>query len=56
MSLFATGDSGGPLTIAGEVVGIVSWNIPCARGFPDAFDRVFYFRRWILDNTDDLDD
>lgn len=43
------GDSGGPLVVAGQVVGTVSWNIPCARGFPDAFDRVHYFRGWILE-------
>lgn len=28
------GDSGGPLVVANHVVGTVSWNIPCARGFP----------------------
>lgn len=42
------GDSGGPLTAGGNVIGIVSWNIPCARGFPDAFDRVSSHRTWIL--------
>jgi len=42
------GDSGGPLVAGGNVIGIVSWNIPCARGFPDAFDRVSHHRSWIL--------
>jgi len=42
------GDSGGPLVAGGAVVGIVSWNIPCARGFPDAYDRVSSHRTWIL--------
>jgi trypsin len=42
------GDSGGPLAAGGAVIGTVSWNIPCARGFPDAFDRVSFFRTWIL--------
>lgn len=42
------GDSGGPLVAGGAVVGIVSWNIPCARGFPDAYDRVSSHRSWIL--------
>jgi trypsin len=27
------GDSGGPLTTNGQVIGTVSWNIPCARGW-----------------------
>jgi trypsin len=42
------GDSGGPLVANNAVIGTVSWNIPCARGFPDAFDRVSHFRTWIL--------
>lgn len=45
------GDSGGPLTEDGELVGIVSWNIPCARGSPDGFERVAYFRDWIAENS-----
>lgn len=45
------GDSGGPLTIDNEVHGIVSWGIPCARGRPDVFDRVFYHRGWIIANS-----
>lgn len=44
------GDSGGPLVAGNAVIGIVSWNIPCARGFPDAFDRVSSHRAWILAN------
>ncbi|CRK92938.1 CLUMA_CG006569, isoform A [Clunio marinus] len=45
------GDSGGPLVANNQVIGTVSWNIPCARGRPDAFDRVSYFREWYLQNT-----
>lgn len=45
------GDSGGPLVAGGQVIGIVSWNIPCARGWPDAFDRVAWFRSWISQQT-----
>jgi trypsin len=45
------GDSGGPLVAAGQVIGTVSWNIPCARGWPDAFDRTHYFRSWITQHT-----
>lgn len=43
-----SGDSGGGLVVADSVIGIVSWNIPCARGFPDAYVRVSYMRDWIL--------
>lgn len=45
------GDSGGPLTHGGQVHGIVSWGIACARGMPDVFDRVHSHRDWILTNT-----
>ncbi|KAL4714616.1 hypothetical protein ACJJTC_019679 [Scirpophaga incertulas] len=41
------GDSGGPLVEDGAVVGIVSWGMPCARGFPDVYSRVYYFKDWI---------
>lgn len=42
------GDSGGPLVIGGEIAGIASWVIPCARGFPDAWARMSSFRPWVL--------
>lgn len=45
---FCSGDDGGPLVAGGTVIGIVSWNVPCARGFPDVFERVSTFRTWIL--------
>ncbi|GAB0090786.1 Peptidase S1, PA clan [Sergentomyia squamirostris] len=41
-------DSGGPLALGNAVIGIVSWGIPCARGFPDAYDRVASHRSWFL--------
>ncbi|GAB0098106.1 Peptidase S1, PA clan [Sergentomyia squamirostris] len=42
------GDSGGPLVIGSNVIGIPSWVIPCARGFPDVYDRVSSHRNWVL--------
>jgi trypsin len=42
------GDRGGPLVANNAVIGIASWNIPCARGFPDSYERVAHFRSWIL--------
>ncbi|CAK1548129.1 unnamed protein product [Leptosia nina] len=48
-----TGDSGGPLVNKGEVVGITSWAIPCSRGLPDVFTRVFSFLDWIKKHTSD---
>ncbi|XP_017776209.1 PREDICTED: chymotrypsin-2-like [Nicrophorus vespilloides] len=42
------GDSGGPLVDTyGYQVGIVSWAIPCAVGYPDVFTRVYSFLDWI---------
>ncbi|CAG5035496.1 unnamed protein product [Parnassius apollo] len=41
------GDSGGPLVEDGKVVGIVSWGMPCARGYPDVYTRVYSFKNWI---------
>lgn len=42
------GDSGGPLTSGGNVIGIASWVIPCAVGRPDAWARMSSFRPWVL--------
>ncbi|KAK5638843.1 hypothetical protein RI129_013138 [Pyrocoelia pectoralis] len=41
------GDSGGPLVANREQVGVVSWGIPCAKGNPDIFSSVAYYRNWI---------
>ncbi|OXU29928.1 hypothetical protein TSAR_004391 [Trichomalopsis sarcophagae] len=41
------GDSGGPLVADGIQVGIVSFGMPCARGMPDVFTRVYTFISWI---------
>lgn len=42
------GDSGGPLTYNNEIIGIASWIMPCAIGWPDQWARVSYFKDWIL--------
>ncbi|XP_015110083.1 chymotrypsin-2 [Diachasma alloeum] len=41
------GDSGGPLVHDGELVGVVSWGVPCAQGLPDVFTSVAYYLPWI---------
>lgn len=50
------GDSGGPLVDITDpanknLVGIVSWGIPCAKGYPDVMTRVFSYIDWIQENV-----
>ncbi|XP_044743793.1 trypsin-7-like [Chrysoperla carnea] len=47
------GDSGGPLTLNGKIVGLVSWSMkPCTTPpFPGVFTRVASFRDWIRKNA-----
>ncbi|KAL5284035.1 hypothetical protein ACFFRR_006356 [Megaselia abdita] len=46
------GDSGGPLVYDGVLFGVVSWGIPCARGRPDVYTRVQYFKSFIQREID----
>ncbi|XP_054010363.1 chymotrypsin-2-like isoform X1 [Hylaeus anthracinus] len=47
------GDSGGPLVADKVQIGVVSWGIPCARGRPDVFTRVYSYVDWIKKHTED---
>lgn len=49
-----TFDSGSPVVADGEVVGIVSFVVPCAINFPDLGPRVSSYTRWIDRFVNDL--
>lgn len=48
-----SGDSGGPLTINGVQVGIVSWSVkPCAVApYPGVYTKVSHYVNWIKAKT-----
>ncbi|XP_076641108.1 chymotrypsin-2-like [Halictus rubicundus] len=50
------GDSGGPLVVDGKQVGIVSFGIPCGRGAPDVYTRVYSYKSWIISNAESIGD
>lgn len=41
------GDSGGPLAVNEQLVGVASWAKDCARGVPDGYVRISMFLKWI---------
>ncbi|GAB0090078.1 hypothetical protein DMENIID0001_047440 [Sergentomyia squamirostris] len=45
------GDSGSALFIGNNAIGVVSWGIACAQGFPDNFARVSSHRTWLVSHT-----
>ncbi|KAG7197992.1 hypothetical protein KM043_016217 [Ampulex compressa] len=46
------GDSGGPLTVDGTLVGLTSWSIGCASTrFPTVYTRVSKYTKWIEQHT-----
>ena len=42
------GDEGGSLISAGAIVGVASWQSPCAVGLPDVYEGIAGKRLWIL--------
>lgn len=42
-----TGDSGGPLVYNNELVGVISWGVPCAQGKPDVYTRISSVFSWV---------
>lgn len=46
------GDSGGPAVYQKRLVGVANFALGCGRSAPDGFADVFYFRSWIVENTD----
>ncbi|CAD6243785.1 GSCOCT00013138001.2-RA-CDS [Cotesia congregata] len=44
---FCDGDSGGPLLLNGEIVGVVSMGYVCGSGLPDIYTRVYSYLPWI---------
>lgn len=45
------GDSGGPLTSGGRLIGLVSWGRECGDGLPNMFERISAVTDWIYSKT-----
>ncbi|XP_014486675.1 PREDICTED: trypsin-7-like [Dinoponera quadriceps] len=46
------GDSGGPLTVDGKLVGLISWSVSCGNTrFPTIYTRVSSYINWISEHT-----
>ncbi|XP_012529670.2 chymotrypsin-2 [Monomorium pharaonis] len=46
------GDSGGPLTVNGKLIGLVSWSLGCAKiKYPAVYTRVVSYLDWIENNA-----
>ncbi|KAK0181221.1 hypothetical protein PV327_003523 [Microctonus hyperodae] len=46
------GDSGGPLTVDGKLVGLVSWGVECgSTKYPTVYTRVSEYLNWIDENV-----
>ncbi|KAL0100723.1 hypothetical protein PUN28_019243 [Cardiocondyla obscurior] len=44
------GDSGGPLVVDNELVGVVSWVLPCALGISDVYTNVYRYVDFIKES------
>ncbi|XP_011693610.1 PREDICTED: chymotrypsin-1-like [Wasmannia auropunctata] len=44
------GDSGGPLVVDNELVGIVSWVLPCALGISDVYTNVYKYLDFVKES------
>lgn len=42
------GDEGGALITGGQIIGVVSWQVPCATGLPDVYEAIASKRLWIM--------
>jgi trypsin len=42
------GDEGGALIAGGNLIGVLSWQVPCGTGVPDVYEQVAAYRLWIM--------